>query len=211
MPRGRSRRRPAPRGVWGVAWRSAPLHHHLRDVDDGQDDEDDDEQLDHAVILPPGRTPTPRPLLRVGRATQPAAPTGPSRQGRKARASGVGVPRWRRPRSSRVGGTEGNLWEAQRGRLGSHRLRFLVAPLGCAGPGGAADLSRAPDTAPTAPPPPVVTVELMALAVPALRLTSEVARIRPRGLFLFGHHPFTRLIVLLVVIAVVALIARRRS
>lgn len=57
----------------------------------------------------------------------------------------------------------------------------------------------------------MVTVELMALAVPALRLTSEVARIRPRGLFLFGHHPFTRLIVLLVVIAVVALIARRRS
>ncbi|GAA4120348.1 hypothetical protein GCM10022215_23830 [Nocardioides fonticola] len=50
----------------------------------------------------------------------------------------------------------------------------------------------------------------MALAALPVPLLLEVARIRPRGLFLFGHHPVARLIALLIVIAVIALVARRR-
>ena len=56
----------------------------------------------------------------------------------------------------------------------------------------------------------VSTVEHMALVALTLPLLTEVARIRPRGLFLFGHHPLLRLIVLLVVVAVIVVLARRR-
>lgn len=50
----------------------------------------------------------------------------------------------------------------------------------------------------------------MAQAAPPVPLLLEVARIRPRGLFLFGRHPLLGLIVLVVVIALVAILARRR-